>query len=538
MSLSPRQLRQRFELLSIIHAFGGGKTSYSYERLASFLSTAPPSFGVSLDKLFGTQSVNATERLARLWGTHDRMSTPTVQDLLEALTLGSVPNFALSSLASPSPPRRALRTTTPPQVLPPPLPQVMPVRFTFVAENPGELGVERGEAVEVISEGVEDVPPGWALVTRVGGGGERGFVPVDFLGAIGEEVATATPEKEMAAAASIPARVEEEGGGEEDTDTVPLSSFAFLAHEFICEGPGEISVPQGELVQVEPPPKPYEEQWPAGWTFVAFAVTKGFVPTSFLIPALSTGLDAATAAATGTAEEGAPSMSDAPSTLEAVESTAAPTPPSAPILPPLPTTTAAPTSSRSSSTTAPAPAAPPSAMTLPLQAPSTASSYAQGYLDAMSRVLLEARLALKEAEIQGATSHTTSYSISSSSNSSSFSSRTTYLASESRPATALSLPTFPSLRSSRVGGSSKGGVHESSSGGGGGGAPPGVSAVIQWAAASGKDLLSATTASLAAHVALVGQLEGEAFKAYTLVQEGKAVGEEGRRKAPPPPPPA
>jgi hypothetical protein len=138
---------------------------------------------------------------------------------------------------------------------------------------------------------------------------------------------------------------------------------------------------------------------------------------------------------------------------------------------------------------------------------------------------------LKEAEIQGATS-----SISSNS-SSSFSSRTTYLASESRPATALSLPSYPSLRSSRVGGGggSKGGVYDSGSGSGSGGGVPGVSAVIQWSAAAGKDLLSASTAALAAHAALVGQLEGEAFKAYTLVQEGKAVGEEGRRKAPPPP---
>jgi len=135
---------------------------------------------------------------------------------------------------------------------------------------------------------------------------------------------------------------------------------------------------------------------------------------------------------------------------------------------------------------------------------STITAYAKGYLDALSRMLVEARLALREAELQAESMGVPSAHWNGGSSSSSGSTiRSNYLS-------------IPSFSYSNVTGLA---LKE-----------------------DGRGVLSAVTAVLSAHASIVSRLEGEAARALLEAEGGAPVGSEGapaggarRRPAPPRP---
>ena len=245
------------------------------------------------------------------------------------------------------------------------------------------------------------------------------------------------------------------------------------AFAFACEGPGELSVEQGEVLLVEAAPR--HAAAPPGWTLVRSAAGLGFVPSSYLLPA------AQGAAAASAEAPPLPLAFSSPPRLSV----------SALLARSLPHLAREPPQQQQQQQLQPfQPRQQP-------QQPLQDTQYARGYLDAVSRMLIEARLAVREAEAladaQGLGSSIIAQDAPRASHSSSSSSSNIYLSIPSTSARPLERQRGPQ---------------------------------------------PASLAALQAHVGFVARLEHEAARALEAMERGAGSGGTGRRRAPPPLPQA
>ena len=589
--MDPKDLKQKWEFVSVLRMMGGGRAAWTKDRLGTFLDSAPVALARAVDKVLDSSSTSNAERVTKLWGNHNPDGTYTVSELLE----GAVPRggATLVSSLSPHKPTSPIpgRVTTSPRAAEAPPTLLNRVLFPFYAENEGELSVSAGEMVALV-RGVDGIPKGWALVavSRRDGEGysEQGFVPLSFLGdpvELNEHVARPPPEEPV-----------DPGPGEAADDCVT----ARLCFSFVSEGPGEISVPEGALVYMHGSPLKGQEPWPEGWTFItttASPPSQGFVPTSFLQPLpptrvlLSSPQGLVNHQPFGPGEETTSRDLDRPvltplrfeQQLQLQKSSSPPPPPptettfisTAPIAgasetrespneegsgsvsPPfIPAATAAAAAAAALTTSSVTQIEEGGVYTNPMVAvskslpqasiptvmsTSSPSSYAQGYLDAMSRVLLEARLALKEAEVLGSSrTTTTAQSSSHSGRSISYSALSLSLNHPPRGVSANFYNNHAANSSSSNNYNRKTSTLETAQ------PPLTLSSVLHLASENGRDSFSASTSVLATHLALVTELELEAARAFSAIEQGTPVGNEaanqqirgGRRRMCPPPPSA
>jgi hypothetical protein len=157
---------------------GEGKT-YSRAAFVDALSSSASALS-SLSKLLRAERGATAQGLAGvLFDGIPQHAEPTVADLVAlALELGDAAPLAVTAAAAAAP---AATASAAPATPPPP--QLRCARFAFSAEGEGELSVGEGELLALLP-----APPGaaagWAFVAAVRAGGElaHGFVPEGFLG--------------------------------------------------------------------------------------------------------------------------------------------------------------------------------------------------------------------------------------------------------------------------------------------------------------------------------------------------------------------
>ena len=433
--------RRHFEVQSSAQFLGGLEEVFSFPRLLTLCEAASPSALRTLSAAVECETLDGAVLAQRLWGAREMHSRVRVGDLLEAAAAAAAAASPAGSGAEvdPSPPTGSGAAAAAAFVS-------ARVLYSFAAEQGGELSVVEGEVVAIVPTPPGGATEGWSLVAALRETGVegsevlQGFVPARFLqalggGAEGEGGAAGAAEAaERSAAPPLPPPVPQpQGAAQAEAAAVaaaaaaaapsadstaclasspPAASSAaapslaaasaaaaaasasaaaaeaaafspgqplLACFSFSAEGPGELSVSKGERLAAEAASAVGSaEAPPPGWTLVSSAAGGlGFVPTSYLVappPASAAPLDAAVAAVLAPPVPAALLGRSWPQPQAGLQQL---------LQPPQ----------------QPQPQPQPSQQQLPSQHAATADlQYARGYLDALSRLLMEARLALREAE--------------------------------------------------------------------------------------------------------------------------------------------
>lgn len=397
-SLAPVVLE--YEARSLLEGLGGRDAVLTRARLKDSLHGR--ALGAAR-ALLGMSGESPKKVANALWPSNDTSATRSVSLIVEAARASGRPP------STPSMPA-AMPSTTPPTtadtslITAPPVEALSPrgdaaaaspagkgtayrVAFDFTAEAENELSVCAGDVVFVAAA---DVTAGadWVHVYTTEGAGAEGFVPAAFL--IAPEP---RPGEDSAVAADVSSPLAARLNNED------LSRMAIMAFSFEAAGPGEISILQGTPVEVLPT---VGLNVAAGWVRVkrlggTEVDAVGFVPESFLRDSSSPPL---------------PLIAFSPPPPQKALAPPPPPPPPNFIMPPPPSNVLALVSEASSGFVAG-----PSRTCLEFKfssaaTPADVSSFSAGFLTALARVGIEARVALREAESAIAASTSASHSVS------------------------------------------------------------------------------------------------------------------------------